>query len=243
MGGGFVIKEQETQATPEHPPICPIDTAGDLLAHCKANSCRISDVVMRNELCWRDESEINERLAAIRDTMIGCTYRGCHTDGALPGRLNTQRRAARVARKLLGGARPMSLEEWMAAIRNQPNDFQRVLDWVSCFALAVSEENAAFGRIVTAPTNGSAGVIPAVLLYGLCFGNVREALYADFLLTAGAIGSIFKNGATSRRRSGDARLKSAHPQPWRPRRSLSVLAALRLRLRKQRRSPWNITSA
>jgi L-serine dehydratase len=128
--------------------------------------------------------------------MIDSLYRGCHAKGVLPGGLNVQRRAAGMARNLLGRESPMGLEEWKAAIRSQPRDFQRVLDWVSCFALAVSEQNASFGRVVTAPTNGAAGVIPAVLFYGTCFCDVREDSYMEFLLTAGEIGCIFKKGAT-----------------------------------------------
>jgi L-serine dehydratase len=196
VGGGFIVKEHETQAQSEHALPYPIDTAGELLGYCESNSCRISDIVMRNEIVWRSESEICEKLSAIRDAMIESIHRGCHREGVLPGGLNVQRRAARTARKLLGSACPTELEQWTAAIRNQPRDFQRVLDWVSCFALAVNEENAAFGHIVTAPTNGAAGVIPAVLFYCLCFCDVPAGAYVEFLLTAGEIGCIFKKGAT-----------------------------------------------
>lgn len=196
LGGGFIAGEHEIEVVPEQDACFPIRTAADLLDHCRINSCRIADIVMRNELCWRDESEIRQRLAVIQRTMIDSVYRGCHAEGVLPGGLHVQRRAAKLARKLLGSTRPKGLEEWTAAIRNQPRDFRRVLDWVSCFALAVNEENAAFGRIVTAPTNGAAGVVPAVLLYALFFCGVAEDRAADFLLTAGELGCIFKQGAT-----------------------------------------------
>jgi L-serine dehydratase len=196
VGGGFVVGAQEAPSTTKRKPTFPIDTAAELLAHCQANDCRISEIVLRNELCWRDEQEVRDRLAAIRDTMFESIYRGCHRDGVLPGGLNVRRRAARMARRLLGNTQPRGQQHWIAAIRNQSHEFQRVLDWVSCFALAVNEENAAFGRIVTAPTNGSAGVIPAVLLYGLCFCQLPEDSYIDFLLTASEIGCIFKKGAT-----------------------------------------------
>ncbi len=196
VGGGFIVREHETAPAGQHALPYPIDNAGDLLGHCKANSCRISDIVMRNELSWRNEAEICERLSAIKDAMIDSIHRGCHTGGILPGGLHVERRAARVARNLLGGTATTGVEEWTAAIMDQPHDFQTVLDWVSCFALAVNEENAAFGRIVTAPTNGAAGVIPAVLFYCLCFCDVREETYLNFLLTAGEIGCIFKKGAT-----------------------------------------------
>jgi L-serine dehydratase len=101
-----------------------------------------------------------------------------------------------MARKLLGGDGPAEPAAWVRAIRTQPREFWRVLDWVSCFALAVNEENAAFGRIVTAPTNGAAGVIPAVLMYSECFCDLPRDTDRRFLLTAGEIGCIFKKEAT-----------------------------------------------
>ena len=103
-------------------------------------------------------------------------YRGCHTEGILPGGLNVNRRAAALNKKLLKGRTYSGLCRWVEAIKAGGNDFKYILDWVSCFALAVNEENASFGRVVTAPTNGAAGVIPAVLQYFICFcdGNVTE---------------------------------------------------------------------
>ena len=198
VGGGFVVKEHETEvvAPPEDEPPYPIETAGDLLAHCQANACRISDIVMQNELGWRNASEIAEGLAGIWDAMLASIHRGCQTEGTLPGGLAVRRRAARTARHLLDGDCPTELDQWKAAVMSQPHEFRRIMDWVSCFALAVNEENAAFGRIVTAPTNGAAGVVPAVLMYTLCFCDVPEEAYARFLLTAGEIGLIFKQGAT-----------------------------------------------
>ena len=175
----------------------PIDTGAQLIDHCRSQSCSIAKVVMQNELAWRSEAEIRRGLAEIRDAMFDSAHRGCQTDGVLPGGLNVQRRAARIARGLLGtDSVPADREQWLMAIRSQSHDFQRVLDWVSCFALAVNEENAAFGRIVTAPTNGAAGVIPAVMLYCHCFCDVEEEAVVDFLLTAGEIGCLFKKGAT-----------------------------------------------
>lgn len=196
VGGGFVVGEHDTRIGSEPPLPYPIDNASNLLAHCRAAACRISEIVLRNELSLRSESEICERLTVIKDTMIDSIYRGCHTEGVLPGGLHVQRRAAKMARILLGRACPKGVDQWTAAIKSQSHSFQRVLDWVSCFALAVNEENAAFGRIVTAPTNGAAGVIPAVMLYCIQFCDVREDAYLDFLLTAGEIGCIFKKGAT-----------------------------------------------
>jgi L-serine dehydratase len=196
VGGGFIVTEHEAFAATEPELPHPIGTTADLLGYCAKNSCRISDIVLRNELSWRHESEVRERLAVIKDAMMDSIYRGCHAEGVLPGGLNVRRRAARVARRLLGGDRTTDKEAWIAAIRDQPRGFQRVLDWVSCFALAVNEENAAFGRIVTAPTNGAAGVVPAVLFYALCFCDVDQDSYSAFLLTAGEIGCLFKQGAT-----------------------------------------------
>jgi L-serine deaminase len=93
--------------------------------------------------------------------MSECIYRGCHTEGMLPGGLNVKRRAAELNKKLLGGKKYNDYQSWIATIRSGGNSFKYTLDWVSCFALAVNEENASFGRVVTAPTNGAAGVIPA----------------------------------------------------------------------------------
>jgi L-serine dehydratase len=129
--------------------------------------------------------------------MKECTYRGCHTSGTLPGGLFVKRRAAELAKRLLKGKTYTNYDEWIAAIKTGGNSFQYILDWVSCFALAVNEENAAFGRVVTAPTNGAAGVIPAVLHYYLVFSDdVSEDKIIQAILTASEIGSIFKKGAT-----------------------------------------------
>jgi L-serine dehydratase len=196
VGGGFLVREGDTTASAAPAVPYPIDTATDLLAHCQSKSCRISDIVMQNELAWRNESQIRSRLDTIRTAMIDSIYRGCHSTGVLPGGLHVRRRAATIATKLLGGAEPRARNDWIAAIRNASHDFSNVLDWVGCFALAVNEENAAFGRIVTAPTNGAAGVVPAVLFYARCFCDVAEDAHVGFLLTAGEIGSLFKKNAT-----------------------------------------------
>jgi L-serine dehydratase len=114
----------------------------------------------------------------------------------LPGGLNVVRRAATINRNLLGGSAPTSADDWFLVIRERSWSFAETLRWVSAFALAVNEENASFGRVVTAPTNGAAGVIPAVLAYYSCFCSGTTAGTVDFLLTAGEIGSIIKKGAT-----------------------------------------------
>jgi L-serine dehydratase len=152
---------------------------------------------MENETAWRKEQDTREGLLNIWNVMKECIYRGCHTTGMLPGGLNVKRRAAELNRKLLAGKTYSNGEEWLALITAGGQHFNYILDWVSCFALAVNEENASFGRVVTAPTNGAAGVIPAVLQYyiAFCNGNSNEKII-QFLLTAAEIGSIFKKGAT-----------------------------------------------
>ena len=108
------------------------------------------------------------------------------------------------------------MQDFIAAIKHQPRDFRTVLDWVSSFALAVNEENASFGRIVTAPTKGAAGVIPAVLMYGDCFCDLAESASFDFLLTAGEIGCLFKKGATISAAWVAAKPRSESRPQWRP---------------------------
>lgn len=131
--------------------------------------------------------------------MEECAYIGCHTEGVLPGGLNVRRRAYDIHKKLLGDTPPYEgLDAWLAAIRNKKVEFREILKWVTCFSLAVNEVNASLGRVVTAPTNGSSGVIPAVLLYYLAIDNHQggDKEIEQFLLTAGVIGSLFKKGAT-----------------------------------------------
>ena len=128
--------------------------------------------------------------------MRDCAFRGSHAEGVLPGGLGVVRRAAAINRGLLGGRTFANADDWLAAVRQRGGGFRETLKWVSCFALAVNEENAAFGRVVTAPTNGAAGVVPAVLLYYDCFGDPAPTGFEDFLLTAGVVGALFKKGAT-----------------------------------------------
>lgn len=196
VGGGFIVQEGEDAAEAHAPLPFPINTAADLIDHCRAESCSIAAIVTRNELAMRAEPEVSDGLATIRNAMYRSIHRGCRTPGILPGGLNVHRRASSIAEKLLGDTVPESLDDFIAAVKHQPHDFQTVLDWVSCFALAVNEENASFGRIVTAPTNGAAGVIPAVLMYADCFCELPESTSDNFLLTAGEIGCLFKKGAT-----------------------------------------------
>ncbi len=198
IGGGFVVREggQGHHKAEVDLPF-PIETANNLLHWCIKTGLKISEVVMENELAWRGEKETLDGVLNVFKAMKECIYRGCHTTGLLPGGLNVARRAAILNRKLIGSLPYHNFDEWLLAIRRTGNSFQNTLDWVSCFALAVNEENASFGRVVTAPTNGAAGVVPAVLQYYLvfCDGYTYERI-VQFLLTASEIGSIFKKGAT-----------------------------------------------
>jgi len=198
IGGGFVVKEgaEGLQKAEVDLPF-PIDTANNLLHWCMKTGLKISEVVMENELAWRSEQETLQGVQNIFTALKECIYRGCHTRGTLPGGLNVARRAASLNKRLLGDRTYNNYDEWITAIRSTGNSFQNTLDWVSCFALAVNEENASFGRVVTAPTNGAAGVVPAVLQYfiAFCDGYSKERI-VQFLLTASEIGSIFKKGAT-----------------------------------------------
>lgn len=198
VGGGFVVKEGETVSSKDTVQLpFPINTADDLLHWCIKTGMHVYEVVMENEHSWRSEDEIRSAMLNIWKVMKECIYRGCHSPGMLPGGLNVKRRGAELNKKLLAGKTYNDYNTWLNAIRTGGNNFKYTLDWVSCFALAVNEENASFGRVVTAPTNGAAGVIPAVLQYyiAFCEGDKEEKII-QFLLTAAEIGSIFKKGAT-----------------------------------------------
>ncbi len=198
VGGGFVVKEGEGNSAKDNVQLpFPIDSGDDLLHWCMKTGMGINEVVMENEGAWRSEAETRKGIMRIWETMKECIYRGCHTRGELPGGLNVRRRAFDLNKKLLKGRSYTDHATWQAAIREGGENFQYILDWVSCFALAVNEENASFGRVVTAPTNGAAGVIPAVLQYYITFmDGDNEDKIIRFLLTASEIGSIFKKGAT-----------------------------------------------
>ncbi|WP_301921593.1 L-serine ammonia-lyase [Ferruginibacter sp.] len=198
IGGGFVIKEGFIKDEKKEIILpFPINTAADLLHWCIRTGMNISEVVMENENAWRPEDDTKKGVRAIWKVMKECMYRGCHTQGNLPGGLFVKRRGFDLNKKLLQQRSYHDYESWTEAIRQGGNDFKYILDWVSCFALAVNEENASFGRVVTAPTNGAAGVIPAVLQYYIifCDGNTEDKIIR-FLLTASEVGCIFKKGAT-----------------------------------------------
>ena len=198
VGGGFVVKEgEENAATGGVDLPFPVNTADELLHWCRKTGMAIYEVVMENESAWRTEEETRRGILNIWRVMKECMYRGCHTSGVLPGGLNVKRRGAELNKKLVAGKSYTDYDSWLEVMRSGGRDFKYILDWVSCFALAVNEENASFGRVVTAPTNGAAGVIPAVLQYYIAFGDGNhEDKIVQFLLTAAEIGSIFKKGAT-----------------------------------------------
>ncbi|WP_343702221.1 L-serine ammonia-lyase [Chitinophaga sp.] len=198
IGGGFVVKEGETGGGGAGVDLpFPIDTARQLLQWCMKTGYSISELVMENEHAWRSEAETREGVMKIWQVMQECIYRGCRTTGELPGGLKVGRRAAALNKKLLQGRTYTDYNSWVEVIRAGGSHFSYTLDWVSCFALAVNEENASFGRVVTAPTNGAAGVIPAVLQYYITFCNgLQPEKILQFILTASEIGSIFKKRAT-----------------------------------------------
>ncbi|MCU0388941.1 MAG: L-serine ammonia-lyase [Chitinophagaceae bacterium] len=200
IGGGFVIREGEQSlanaASAVQLPF-PINTADELKHWCLKTGLAIHEVVLENENSFRTEQQTKQGILRIWETMRDCVFRGCHIEGVLPGGLNVNRRAAGLNKRLLGEKKYSGYEGWITQIREGGSDFKYILDWVSCFALAVNEENAAFGRVVTAPTNGAAGVIPAVLMYYIVFcDGYSDEKIINFLLTASEIGSIFKKGAT-----------------------------------------------
>lgn len=202
IGGGFVVKEERVMAKMKAEIKCafpyPVDKADELLAYTISQQKKISEIVYENEKSIRTEDEIHHELMRVWNTMLECMYTGCHTEGTLPGGLNVRRRAYDMHKNLIGEAHYNSPQEWLQTIRRTEVKFRQILKWVSCFALAVNEVNAALGRVVTAPTNGSAGVIPAVLMYYMVIENheADERHIKQFLMVAGEIGSIFKKGAT-----------------------------------------------
>ncbi|MFS4455756.1 L-serine ammonia-lyase [Maribacter sp. 2304DJ31-5] len=202
IGGGFVVVEERKGAKHKIKTFntfpFPIQKGTELLEFCEQENKIISEIVLENELSLRTEDEIDYEIRRVWNTMLECMYAGCHTKGTLPGGLNVKRRAFEMHEKLKGSLPYSNPREWIESIRETEVKFRQIIKWVSCFALAVNEVNASLGRVVTAPTNGSAGVIPAVLMYYLVIEN-HDGDFDDvkrFLLVAGEIGSIFKKGAT-----------------------------------------------
>lgn len=188
VGGGFVVQEN-AQGEPELVTDrtllrFPFDSGDEMLAQCEEQGLSVSQLMLENERAWRDEAQIREGLLHIWEVMQQCLERGCATEGVLPGGLKVKRRAPRLYRQLSNEAE----------LNNVPLG---TMDWVNLYALAVNEENAAGGRVVTAPTNGAAGIIPAVLSYYWRFSpGAGEDGVVRFLLTAGAIGLLYKENAS-----------------------------------------------
>ena len=198
IGGGFIVQENQPPGYSDDVKLkYPIDEADDLHNWTKDVSSPIHEIVYENEKTWRSETEIKSDLLHIWDVMQDAILRGCFTEGILPGGLGVKRRAPGIMKTLIGNSSLINKGDLVTYLKSEKFEFKDILTWISCFALAVNEENAAFGRVVTAPTNGAAGVIPAVLMYYSCFiPGTSEDDIVKFLLIAGEIGSIFKKGAT-----------------------------------------------
>ena len=204
IGGGFIAHEGEAAPAGSGLAVLPhpVDSAADLIGWCSVDRS-ISDVVRANERTWRTDTEIDTGLLRIRDVMRDCMFRGVSTTGTLPGGLGVGRRAAGLHDSLLGPVDAVDSASWFDGVRRAELGFGDTVRLVSCLALAVNEENAAFGRVVTAPTNGAAGVLPAVLFHHLAsldpdeWGQAEiDAESVRFLLVAAEIGALFKKGAT-----------------------------------------------
>lgn len=187
VGGGFVVNQDEAAGDrivadrTELPH--PFGTADELLELCEQERSSMAAIMLRNECAWRPEKEVRVGLLEIHGAMAACMERGFRQEGVLPGGLGVTRRAPLLYREL-------------GAQDDQPDPLS-TLDWVNAFALAVNEENAAGGRVVTAPTNGAAGIIPAVMRYYLDFvPGADEDGIVEFLLTAGAIGMLYMKNAS-----------------------------------------------
>jgi L-serine dehydratase len=184
VGGGFVIGEGETEETSALAALpYPFESGAALLGLCKTNGLSVSTLVLENEKSMRPEADVRAGVLRLVEAMRACVQRGCEREGILPGGLKVKRRAASLHRKL-------------EADSSSSNDPLNAMDWVNLWALAVNEENAAGGRVVTAPTNGAAGIIPAVLHYYAKYVRGSDDGALRFLLTAAAIGMLYKMNAS-----------------------------------------------
>ena len=202
IGGGFIVKEetQDIDNVEENIDNFPyqISKATELLDFCKTENKIISEIVLENERSIRTDEEIDAQIKQVWEVMLESMYIGCHTEGTLPGGLNVKRRAYDMHQNLIGDQTYNSHDEWINSIRNTEVKFRQILKWVSTYAISVNEVNASLGRVVTAPTNGSSGTVPAVLMYYLTIENHQASFkeIKQFMLVAGEIGSLFKKGAT-----------------------------------------------
>lgn len=202
IGGGFITNDDgdviDTEGSLRQHCSRQVEKGEDILRFCVNEGRSIADVSLCNELEMHGEEAFDQKLKAVWEAMLGSVYEGCHTRGVLPGGLNVVRRAPGLHEKLRGNQPYEDAYQWIDSIRKTEVKFRQIFKWVACWAISVNEVNAAMGRVVTAPTNGSAGVIPAVIMYYLCIEN-HLAGWAEikrFLLVAGSIGSLFKKGAT-----------------------------------------------
>lgn len=199
VGGGFVATQEENSIENNCVrTLYPCHHAEDIKKYItQLNLDRISDLIILNEESWRSEAETRKQALYIWQQIKECIYKGVNREGILPGGLNVTRRAAGINRKLLGDKVYKNINEWFQLVVDAEETFSTINKWVSCFALAVNEENASFGRIITAPTNGASGVIPAVLMYSQCFTeHTSDDDIVRFLVVAGEIGTLFKKNAT-----------------------------------------------
>jgi L-serine dehydratase len=198
VGGGFIESpDDQPQSKPKYNLPHPIQKGCELLKYTAEHQCNISDIVLQNELSILPQQEIDQRIEEIEETFLDCIYAGCTTEGILPGGLNVVRRASRICKSLLRVNSFESRQDWLSQVKKVEKSFNCVNKWISCFALAINEENADMGRVVTSPTNGAAGVVPTVLMYYYLFcGYTGKESIRNYLLTAGEIGCLFKKGAT-----------------------------------------------
>lgn len=239
VGGGFVVTADADADGATAQRIAPdttllphaFRTGEELLRLCKRENTSIAEIMRRNERHWRTDPEIDAGLLQIWRVMQSCVNRGCMTQGVLPGGYKVKRRAP-------------ALYQQLATARGAYRDELIVLDWVNLYALAVNEENAAGGRVVTAPTNGAAGIIPAVLHYYRRFiPSATDAGIVDFLLTAAAIGILYKEHASISGAEVGCQGEVGGRARWRPVRCVLCSAAHHSRRKTQPRSAWSIISA
>lgn len=195
-GGGFIEKEETEGVSSRSQPAFVARSAQDLLMRSLECNKSIAQLVEENELQWADRPWVYRELKMILHTMQVSVFKGLRAKGTLPGGLKVKRRAQDMAVQLLGHPVPTSSQDLLTELKSSDRDFREVQKWVSTFALAVNEENAAMGRIVTSPTNGAAGVIPSILLYAMCFEDKNEADALELLMTAAEIGALFIKSAT-----------------------------------------------
>lgn len=199
IGGGFITTQEDTGGAAYCVrTLYPCHHGADILHNVeKLGLSRISDLIFLNEESWATREETAAKALKIWENIKECIYKGVTREGILPGGLGVVRRAAKLNRSLLQDQPFDSPDAWLALVRQSTLDFNTVNKWVSCFALAVNEENASFGRIITAPTNGASGVIPAVLTYAQTFTPYQsQEDIVRFLLVAGELGTLFKKNAT-----------------------------------------------